>query len=207
MHERYPLRNAVTALVTVIVTGLSIGREVVERLRREPAAASAVEVVGRVLDDPVAVGDRVVRLVGAGGSAGIQFRGEALPDGEVKGYQAGVGPGRWGTLEETHGRSPLASPVSAFVYTAVFNPLDGRKNWGDLLPPFRQRLNDPENAGVHTIRGDAGTLHTYDAGSDPAMAFDSEGRGYFSCVAFDLASNAIVESFGARVIEVTREAE
>src|SRR5919199_2155978 len=32
--------------------------------------------------------------------------------------------------------------------------------WGDLLPPFRQRRNDPEHAGVHTIRGGPGTLHT-----------------------------------------------
>src|SRR2546423_5652350 len=71
------------------------------------------------------------------------------------------------------------------------------KNWGDLLPPFRQKLNNPagqeptaSDPNRHTIEGGPGTLHTYDAGSDPAMAMDALGRGYFSCVTFDVASNA-----------------
>jgi hypothetical protein len=70
-------------------------------------------------------------------------------------------------------------------------------SWGDLLPPFRQKLNDPASqeptAGDpnrHTIEGGAGTGHTYDAGSDPALAADSRGRAYFSCVVFDVASLA-----------------
>ncbi|MFL6010987.1 MAG: hypothetical protein ACJ734_04265 [Gaiellaceae bacterium] len=71
------------------------------------------------------------------------------------------------------------------------------KNWGDLLPPFRQKLNEPDaqeptatDPNRHTIMGGPGTEHTYDAGSDPAMAMDALGRGYFSCVTFDLASLA-----------------
>jgi hypothetical protein len=71
------------------------------------------------------------------------------------------------------------------------------KNWGDLLPPFRQKLNQPSaqeptpsDPNRHTINGGPGTNHTYDAGSDPAMAMDAFGRGYFSCVTFDVASNA-----------------
>src|SRR4051794_8031851 len=71
------------------------------------------------------------------------------------------------------------------------------KNWGDLLPPFRQKLNEPDaqeptasDPNRHTIDGGPGTEHTYDAGSDPAMAMDALGRGYFSCVTFDVASNA-----------------
>jgi hypothetical protein len=71
------------------------------------------------------------------------------------------------------------------------------KNWGDLLPPFRQKLNDPagqeptaSDPNRHTILGGPGTDHTYDAGSDPAPAMDALGRGYFSCVVFDVASNA-----------------
>jgi hypothetical protein len=71
------------------------------------------------------------------------------------------------------------------------------KNWGDLLPPFRQKLNDPasqeptaSDPNRHTILGGPGTDHTYDAGSDPAPAMDAFGRGYFSCVVFDVASNA-----------------
>ena len=75
--------------------------------------------------------------------------------------------------------------------------MDNGKHWGDLLPPFRQRTNHPElmgpsasNPNNNTILGGDGTGHTYDAGSDPASAVDSQGRAYFSCVTFDVASNA-----------------
>ncbi len=71
------------------------------------------------------------------------------------------------------------------------------KNWGDLLPPFRQKLNNPasqeptaSDPNRHTLDGGPGTFHTYDAGSDPATAVDAMGRSYFSCVVFDVASNA-----------------
>jgi hypothetical protein len=74
---------------------------------------------------------------------------------------------------------------------------DNGVSWGDLLPPFRQKVNNPQvqtptgsDPNRHTIQGDPGTFHTYDAGSDPAPAFDSLGRGFFSCVAFDVFSNA-----------------
>lgn len=70
-------------------------------------------------------------------------------------------------------------------------------SWGDELPPFRQKFNDPASqeptAGDpnrHTLDGGPGTGHTYDAGSDPALAVDSSGRAYFSCVVFDVATNA-----------------
>jgi hypothetical protein len=71
------------------------------------------------------------------------------------------------------------------------------KNWGDLLPPFRQKLNEPDSQeptasdpNRHTIEGGPGTEHTYDAGSDPAAAMDALGRGYYSCVVFDVATLA-----------------
>jgi len=71
---------------------------------------------------------------------------------------------------------------------------DDGAHWGDLLPPFRQRLNDPQSLATgpnhHTITGMPGTFHTYDADSDPAPAFDSQGRAFFTCIAFDIASNA-----------------
>src|SRR5207248_853053 len=74
---------------------------------------------------------------------------------------------------------------------------DNGKHWGDLLPPFRQKLNNPAgqeptagDPNRHTINGGPGTNHTYDAASDPAVAIDALGRGYFSCVMFDVASNA-----------------
>ncbi|HEY2251968.1 MAG TPA: family 16 glycoside hydrolase, partial [Planctomycetaceae bacterium] len=48
-----------------------------------------------------------VKLVPNAGNSGIQFRSEALPKGEVKGYQADVGVGWWGKLYEEHGRALL----------------------------------------------------------------------------------------------------
>jgi len=69
--------------------------------------------------------------------------------------------------------------------------------WGDMLPPFRQRLNDPEDMGPsadnpndNSIGHDPGTFHTYDAASDPANAVDAFGNSYFSCVIFDVADFA-----------------
>jgi hypothetical protein len=83
-----------------------------------------------------------------------------------------------------------------------FSP-DNGLHWGTFLPPFRQRINSPQNMGPgtnnntarntttsdpnnNTTTGLPGTMHTYDAGSDPTVAFDSRGRGYFSCVIFDV---------------------
>jgi len=75
--------------------------------------------------------------------------------------------------------------------------LENGSKWGDLLPPFRQHENLPEfdgpsaaNPNNNTIMGDPGTAHTYDAASDPANAVDAQGRAYFSCVIFDVFSNA-----------------
>jgi putative heme-binding domain-containing protein len=48
-----------------------------------------------------------VQLVDNAGNSGIQFRSEALPRGEVAGYQADVGAGWWGKLYEEHGRALL----------------------------------------------------------------------------------------------------
>ncbi len=48
-----------------------------------------------------------VKLVANEGNSGIQFRSQALPEGEVKGYQADVGPGWWGKLYEENGRGML----------------------------------------------------------------------------------------------------
>jgi putative membrane-bound dehydrogenase-like protein len=77
------------------------------------------EIVGRTaglkrnefLRSDMAVGDfRLevkVKLVDNRGNSGIQFRSEALPDGEMKGYQADVGKGWWGKLYEENGRALL----------------------------------------------------------------------------------------------------
>ena len=49
--------------------------------------------------------------------------------------------------------------------------------FGDGLPPFYQHLNP-------------GTGHTYDAASDPNVTFDGLGVAWYSCVVFDVNSNA-----------------
>ncbi len=54
--------------------------------------------------------------------------------------------------------------------------LDGGTTWGDGQPPFFQHLS---RIG-----------HTYDAASDPALTFDGTGRAWYSCVLFDVNSNA-----------------
>ena len=48
-----------------------------------------------------------VKLVADRGNSGIQFRSQELPDGEMKGDQADVGPGWWGKLYEENGRGLL----------------------------------------------------------------------------------------------------
>lgn len=48
-----------------------------------------------------------VKLTPNEGNSGIQFRSEAMPEGEVKGYQADIGIGWWGKLYEEHGRALL----------------------------------------------------------------------------------------------------
>ena len=63
-----------------------------------------------------------VKLVGNEGNSGIQFRSEALPDGEMKGYQADVGPGWWGKLYEENGRG-LLWPKSGEAVSS--NPASG----------------------------------------------------------------------------------
>src|SRR5262249_50309402 len=75
-----------------------------------------------------------------------------------------------------------------FNHCGIDFSFDGGQHWGDQLPPFWQHLNRP-TAG-HTILGGPGTFHTYDAASDPAVAVDSQGRAFFSCVVFDLATDA-----------------
>jgi hypothetical protein len=54
--------------------------------------------------------------------------------------------------------------------------LDGGETWGDGIPPFFQLLSP--------------IGHTYDAASDPAVAVDGNGKAWFSCVVFDVNSNA-----------------
>jgi putative membrane-bound dehydrogenase-like protein len=53
-----------------------------------------------------------VKLVPNKENSGVQFRSEALPDGEMKGYQADIGEGWWGKLYEENGRAVLSDNKS-----------------------------------------------------------------------------------------------
>ena len=48
-----------------------------------------------------------IKLVDDKGNSGVQFRSDAMEDGEARGYQADVGPGWWGKLYEENGRGLL----------------------------------------------------------------------------------------------------
>lgn len=82
--------------------------------------------------------------------------------------------------------------------TSLDFSLDGGAHWGSVsTAPFRYRLNAPEtllptagDPNRHTFTGTQGTLHSYDACSDPYVAYDADGRAFYTCVGFDLASNA-----------------
>ena len=52
----------------------------------------------------------------------MQFRSEALEGGDVRGYQADIGPGWWGKLYEEHGRGLLeAAGGEQFVKRGEWN--------------------------------------------------------------------------------------
>lgn len=82
--------------------------------------------------------------------------------------------------------------------TSIEFSVDGGKHWGEFgTAPFSYALNAPDqmepttaDPNRHTIRGGAGTLHSMDACSDPYVAADSRGRFFYTCVGFDIASNA-----------------
>ena len=64
-----------------------------------------------------------VKLVRNEGNSGVQFRSEAIDrGGDVKGYQADVGPGWWGKLYEEHGRGVISDRTGeSFVKPGEWN--------------------------------------------------------------------------------------
>jgi hypothetical protein len=82
--------------------------------------------------------------------------------------------------------------------TSLAFSLDGGAHWGSIsTAPFSYRLNAPDqllptasDPNRHTIKGGPGTQHSYDACSDPYLAYDSRGRAFYTCIGFDIASNA-----------------
>jgi len=81
--------------------------------------------------------------------------------------------------------------------TSLDFSVDGGTHWGAIsTAPFGYRLNDPNDLlptkadpNRHTIKGGPGSLHAYDACSDPYLAADSRGRFFYTCVGFDIAFN------------------
>jgi hypothetical protein len=88
--------------------------------------------------------------------------------------------------------------ITGFNRTSMDFSVDGGRHWGAIsTAPFGYRLNAPDqllptkaDPNRHTLRGGSGTSHSYDACSDPYLAVDSRGRFFYSCVGFDIASNA-----------------
>jgi hypothetical protein len=98
--------------------------------------------------------------------------------------------------------------------TSLDFSLDGGQHWGSVsTAPFRYRLNAPEtllptagDPNRHTITGSQGTLHSYDVCSDPYVAYDADGRAFYTCIGFDIASNAgLVFVVPARSIRSTHQ--
>jgi hypothetical protein len=88
--------------------------------------------------------------------------------------------------------------LTGWNLTSLDFSLDGGKHWGAIsTAPFGYRLNAPDTLGKtktdpnrHTLKGGPGTLHRYDACSDPYVAFDADGRAFYTCVTFDIADYA-----------------
>jgi hypothetical protein len=100
-----------------------------------------------------------VKLAGNAGNSGIQFRSVALPEGEVKGYQADIGEGWWGKLYEEHGRALLWDKSGeAHVKNGEWNTYEieavGHKIQTRINGQLCVDLDDPdgETAGVFALQ-------------------------------------------------------
>jgi hypothetical protein len=90
-----------------------------------------------------------IKLVHDKGNSGIQFRSAPLENGEMKGYQADVGPGWWGRLYEEQGRAILSEPATkdaakpgewnTYVITAIGDHIETTINGKPCV-----NLNDPQ---------------------------------------------------------------
>jgi putative heme-binding domain-containing protein len=104
-----------------------------------------------------------IKLVNNAGNSGMQFRSEALPDGEAKGYQADVGVGWWGKLYEENGRAILSDKLGEqYVKPGDWNTYEimavGSKITTKINGNGCADLDDPKGAarGVFGIQLHAG---------------------------------------------------
>lgn len=75
-------------------------------------------------------------------SMGIGLRGMRLE--RVSPMVAETWPDK--PADATAPRSPLQIPLDGIVYTSIFNPATGRKNWGDMLTAFCYAFRDEPRA-------------------------------------------------------------
>jgi len=131
-------------------------------------------IVGGTLKAPIArneflctkqdFGDFELRLkfkvLGAGANAGVQFRSRRIPNHhEVKGYQADLGDGWWGSLYDESRRNKILSAADAKVVDRVLK----RGEWNDYTircqgPRVQLWINDQQT--VDYTDPDAGIEQT-----------------------------------------------
>ena len=202
---RHALKDAATGLLQPAVLTASVGGKTVQKqmpFLSESAVASA----------RAALTDDDNKDTAADTASGADFG--------AAGDATGSGPGSLGCASRDKGKgNKRVNQDCSFRRQAeediAFNPLkptelsagqndsrvgfnqcgidwstDNGKHWGDMIPPFRQRFNAPQTDGPNTVVGGLGTDKTYDFGSDPTVAWDSQGRAFFSCVMIDINTDA-----------------
>ncbi|HTF87713.1 MAG TPA: PVC-type heme-binding CxxCH protein [Planctomycetota bacterium] len=105
-----------------------------------------------------------IQLEKDAGNSGIQFRSQALDSGEMRGYQADVGPGWWGALYEEEGRALLspAAPTDGRVVQSGWNTYEIVAVGQHVLTAINGRkcvdLEDPNGAlrGVFALQVHSG---------------------------------------------------
>jgi hypothetical protein len=218
-QSHHPLRDAASgkmAAPTMTTVGPS-GKSVTKRLPFfSSGALASMHDALRGTEDNVQAD--ITRSMGAGGfAANLSLTDETLGCGSRNSASINVRVNQDCTFRRQAEEKIAFNPANprnlvagmndsrvGFNQNSIAFSFDNGEHWGDLLPPIRQKLNNPKgdlptaaNPNRNTIFGDPGTGHTYDVCSDPAPAFDSAGRAYFTCIAFDV-NDAATMMFAAQ---------
>ncbi len=109
---------------------------------------------------------------------------------------------KWNPLNPNNLVAGMNDMLQGYNYSSFAFSFDGGRTWGNYPPPFYHKLNNPaaeeptaDDPNRHTIAGGPGNFFTYDGGSDPALAFDLQGRAFYSAIIFDRAAD-----FGSAVV-------
>ena len=88
------------------------------------------------------------KVLGAGANAGVQFRSRRIPSHhEVKGYQADLGDGWWGSLYDESRRNKILSAADAAAVQKVLN----RDDWNDYTVRCQGRRIQLWINGLQTV--------------------------------------------------------